>query len=280
MKTKTSFCQTSKKQNPGLSVILSLALMAFGASSQEGFAQTHLSSLVIPKNGSYEALEDTLFVDELVMNDSSTMLLNKDSKKTFISAKRITIGTGCTIMGKGQKGTMGEKGKAIGTPKGVCQNGLNGLSGNSGSDGEDGKDLIIETDKIEITSSLEIHLNGGNGGDGGKGGNGSDGSKSFVHCTSHGGNGGEGGKGGNGGNGGTFSLKYLKGLTKNELCLRAILHNEGGYQGLGGDGGNGGFAGHGSSEDRSKRGVKGKNGLVGKKGKDGTPLFYSIHPPA
>ncbi|MFZ6001345.1 MAG: hypothetical protein ACOYW3_12620 [Bacteroidota bacterium] len=254
-----------------VSMLMALMLTASGL-----FAQKRADVLVIPKGTTYEMKEDTLVVEELRLLDSARLVMVGNSLMRYIKARRIVIGTASTIDGQGERGTSGTPGKNGAPSKGVCQNGLDGMAGTNGTNGTDGKSLTLEADAIEVSGAFHIYLKGGTGGDGGAGGNGSAGSPSSKHCTSHGGTGGTGGGGGNGGNGGTLNVTYKSGLSLNDFCLKAILHNEGGYQGFGGAGGKGGAAGTGASESKSNQGAIGKKGLDGKKGIEGKPLFYSV----
>ena len=243
----------------------------------ESTAQTRLGILEIPTGGSYQMPEDTLIVDELILRDSATLLLHIKSVGSFIQAKRISIGSGCTINGKGITGAQGQNGKNALPVSGVCKDGLKGGNADPGMNGDGGKNLSISTGELIIADAFHIYLNGGNGGDGGKGGNGSGGSKSSAHCKSNGGDGGVGGNGGMGGNGGALELNYVSGIAQADLLAKALLHNLGGYHGIGGDGGRGGLRGNGASEQFSKNGEKGKNGKDGAVGKEGKALFYSVH---
>jgi hypothetical protein len=239
-------------------------------------AQTHLAVLDVPKNGTYELQDDTLIVNELRLQDGSTLVLNAMSSSSYIKATRVIVGSNCSVRGTGERGTSGVSGKSGGASKGVCQNGIDGTAGTNGTNGFDGKNLVIEAEEIDVVAAFHIYLKGGTGGDGGAGGNGSAASPSSKHCVSHGGSGGVGGAGGNGGNGGTLSVTYSRGISVNDFCLRVILHNEGGYQGFGGTGGKGGAAGIGASENKSNLGSLGKKGNEGRRGIEGKPLFYSV----
>jgi len=257
-------------------VIIELLIILMIMYSKISSAQTHPSVLEIAKNGVYEMKEDTLVVDELILRDSSKLVLNKNGKSIFLKARRISVGSACSIIGNGEPGLTGIYGKNADQPKGACSNGLVGEIGMQGKDGEPGKKFILETEQMDITAMLSISLIGGNGGDGGNGGSGSRGSRSTAHCTSNGGDGGAGATGGNGGNGGSFSLNCQKCSDIIKLTTRIALINRGGYQGYGGEGGKGGLRGEGASEQQSKKGLAGKTGANGKRGVDGTPMFYSI----
>jgi hypothetical protein len=278
---KTNMLMTGEVQIKMIArfLTLSTAILAiiFIVSINETNAQTRLGILEIPKGRSYQMLEDTLVVDELVLRDSATLFLHTKSAVSFIEAKRISIGPGGTINGKGATGAQGQNGKNALPVSGVCKDGLNGGNADPGMNGEGGKNLSINAGELMIAETFHIYLNGGNGGDGGKGGNGSGGSQSSAHCKSNGGDGGLGGNGGMGGNGGILDLNYASGISLADLLVKAVLNNLGGYHGVGGDGGRGGLRGHGASEQFSKNGEKGKNGKDGTVGKEGKALFYSVH---
>jgi len=236
-------------------------------------AQTNKGVLEIPVKGVFLMPEETLDLDELIMLDSSKIILNKSSKSS-INVRRMSVGRGCQIIGDGLPGIQGKNGKAAAYPMGLCKSGMDGETGKPGPDGEQGRDLILDVVQLELSASLGISLVGGTGGDGGNGGKGSTGSKSTIHCASNGGNGGAGGNGGNGGRGGVLTLR-AQNVGSSDLLARINLNNRGGYRGLGGEGGTGGLRGTGS-ERNSKHGLKGKPGTDGKNGQEGRPLFYSI----
>ncbi len=250
-----------------------LILIFFVSLIKTSVAQSNGGTLEVAKNKTIQIDRDSLILDELILKDSSKLVLTKPVN--YIKAHRIVVGTGSQIIGIGLSGANGKNGKPAPTPTGLCKPGVNGESGNSGSEGEPGKDLTIEVAQLDISSVLNIDLYGGNGGDGGKGGKGSHGSNTTVHCVGNGGNGGSGGNGGNGGKGGTFSL-FVKSPAKSEIVAKVNLTNRGGYRGLGGDGGQGGQRGIGASESKSKVGLLGKAGVDGQYGREGRMLFYSI----
>jgi hypothetical protein len=256
-------------------LIMAALLIAFIFIVRFSSAQIHQHTLTISKNQTFEMPEDTLVVDELIMHDSSTLVLNRASSGSFIKAKQISIASNCKIMGNGVAGTTGKRGKDAEQPSGACKSGTPGEAGTNGGDGEAGKDFILETDQMEISVSLIVNLAGGNGGDGGEGGKGSRGSRATIHCSSNGGDGGMGGNGGNGGNGGTMKLQCFKCKEIVELTGKINFTNRGGYMGYGGDGGKGGLRGDGSDQ-ASRNGVFGKSGVHGKKGLEGTALYKSL----
>ena len=265
----------SPKIQSAISIVV-LTALSFYFCSNELIAQTRLNSLEIGKNKVYQMQEDTLIVVDLILRDSSTLMLNKVGSSSYIKATRIIVEFGANILGKGAVGAHGTNGKQAIDAMGACQDGLTGGNATKGSDGGSGKNLIIEATELKISDSFHIYLAGGNGGDGGNGGNGSAGSKSSTHCKSHGGDGGIGGIGGGGGGGGTFTINYQGGISLEDFYANAVLHNGGGYQGLGGEGGKPGLRGRGASEHLSKHGLKGKRGTDGKMGREGQSLFYSV----
>jgi hypothetical protein len=248
-----------------LSIVMACLALARSVSAQ--------GNVLVQTRQEYKLDRDTLVVDELVLDDSSRILLTK--QVSVIRAKRILIGSGCAIIGQGEKGADGKNGRSFAEASGVCRAGLNGEPGKVGTKGRAGKYLVLETAELQIKSTLNIELAGGNGGDGGKGGNGSAGSWTTIHCEANGGSGGNGGNGGNGGSGGNIFL-IVTNQNVLELAGKINLINRGGYRGLGVEGGRAGQHGTGSRGNKSKNGQAGKIGADGEYGKEGRPLFYSI----
>jgi hypothetical protein len=79
-------------------------------------------SVQVQKNHEYKLDKDTLVVDELVLDDSSRILLTKQI--SVIKAKRIVIGSGCEIVGRGEKGLEGKNGRSFAAPLGVARQAL------------------------------------------------------------------------------------------------------------------------------------------------------------
>jgi hypothetical protein len=253
--------------------ILLVGLLVFLASM--GHAQKYLPVLEVGFGKTYELTEDTLYVGQLRMSDSSRLVLNGPRGAYFLKADRIEIGQGVVFDGRGARGNNGKAGAHGHTPHTACGDGTAGRAGEAGQPGAAAKSLVIETPQLELSGVLEVNLSGGNGGDGGSGGNGGRGGRSTVHCDSHGGNGGAGGAGGFGGAGGTLSLKVTN-LKAEELLTQINLINRGGYAGLGGEPGQGGLRGDGSREVSSRKGVAGQAGAAGKRGSNGPALFQSL----
>ena len=170
--------------------LLLMSLFLLSICITASFAQTGMGVLEIPKNGIFSIPGDTLVIDELIMLDSSKIILSKSSR-SYIKVRRMSVGQGCMIVGNGLPGIQGKNGKDAVHPMGLCKSGLAGEAGKPGPDGEQGRDFILNVDQLVVSASLSISLIGGTGGDGGNGGKGSHGSKSTIHCASNGGNGGK-----------------------------------------------------------------------------------------
>lgn len=236
-----------------------------------GWAQIRLSKLVIEAKEKYQILSsDIIVVDTLVMNDSSSIILNPSKQDNFIHAKISSFGKGCMIFGHGMKGTSGKPGENGITQSAPCRNGSLGKDASMGERGQDAVNLSLYLSVMKINGSLIIDLNGGDGGNGGAGGRGGDGGSGTRVCPAgDGGGGGNGGDGGDGGNGGALSIS-CKQCPDLHLLMgeKLIVKNYGGFGGVGGDGGNGGQAGLGPVRDGKNglRGTEGRHALQGKAG--------------
>lgn len=240
------------------------------------FAQIRIDKLVIPAKETFKIEKtDIIVVDSLIMNDSSTIMLNIAKRENFIHAKHIVVRNGARILGFGEKGKHGKDGARGHSMDGPCIDGTPGHHGTGGSHGDSGVSLYIYTNQLTITGTLTIDLRGSDGGDGGNGGQGGGGSQGTRVCLGGtGGPGGNGGTGGNGGHGGSLTISSsqsepdLRGLLDHQL----IVKNYAGFGGVGGDAGAGGLAGLGANGMTSKdgkigpRGRKGADGQTGKEG--------------
>ena len=250
-----------------LSVLFLLCLLTAVAST----AQIRLNRLTLVAKEQYAMFgSDIMVIDTLVMNDSSSILLNLDKRENFIHAKAIYAGKGCKIIGRGKAGVAGKVGPAGMTQSAPCRNGLPGKDAQPGQRGSDAVSLSLYASDLVIRGSLIVDLNGGDGGRGGKGGRGGDGGSGTRVCPAgNGGDGGNGASGGDGGQGGNFNIscKYCKDL---HLIVgeKLIVKNYGGFGGVGGDGGYGGQAGLGPVQD-GKNGTRGKEGARANRGKTG-----------
>lgn len=250
-----------------LVLIMLFFLFIFG----DGVCQTRLGVLTIESHKVYELLgTDIIVVDTLIFRDSARMILNKSKKENFVHAKKIVIGKGCTIDGRGKNGIPGSLGSSGLSPGGPCRDGTSGLSGKPGTPGQDAVSLFLYFDELIIQGNLHIDLTGGDGGDGGKGGTGGDGNPGTKLCK--GGNGGNGGNGAAGANGGqsgnlTFASKYGTDL-RSWMGEKIIVRLYGGFAGIGGEGGLGGQRGLSSYHDgdQGRKGSAGADGLPGKPG--------------
>ena len=178
----------------------------------QGIAQIRLNTLTVGPNEVFELQNtDVMVVDTLILGDSSRIILNTLKKDNFIHVKKLIVGRGSAIVGKGEPGIRGTVGLSIVTAGGPCKDGTMGQPGTPGTAGTNGVNLFLYVDELLIKGNLVIDLAGGDGGDGGKGGNGGDGNTGTRLCQ--GGNGGDGGAGAAGGRGGhggnlTITSKY------------------------------------------------------------------------
>ena len=213
---------------------------------------------------------DILVVDTLIMQDSSSIILNHEKSDNFIHTKIASIGKGCVISGQGSDGMSGRPGDRGLTQSAPCRNGYSGKDATSGARGRDAVNLSLYFTTLKMNGSLLVNLNGGEGGHGGKGGLGGDGGSGTRVCPAgDGGNGGNGAAGGDGGNGGALSISCTQCPNLHLLLGEAlIVRNFGGFGGVGGDGGMGGQAGLGPVRDgrNGQRGIEGAHGAQGKKG--------------
>ncbi len=250
--------------------ILFVMLSLSGARAQIRKSQLTLKPKEVFELGS----GDVLVADTIVMGDSSRIILNLLKSENYIHAKKLVVGRGAVIVGRGVSGIAGSEGISSTTSGGPCRDGSGGLGGTAGTAGGHAINLFLYLDELLIKGSLIIDLAGGDGGDGGDGGKGGDGNSGTRLCQ--GGNGGDGGPGGSGGNGGhggnlTITSKYGANL-RNLIGEKIIVRVYGGFGGVGGDGGLGGLCGLGPLRD----GDQGKKGALGAQGKPGKPggIFY------
>jgi hypothetical protein len=243
----------------------------------QGIAQIRLTTLTVGPNEVFELQNtDVMVVDTLILHDSSRIILNTLKKDNFIHLKKLIVGRGGAIVGKGAPGIPGTVGLSIATPGGPCRDGTMGQPGTTGTAGSNGVNLFLYLDELLIKGTLVIDLAGGDGGDGGKGGKGGDGNTGARLCQ--GGNGGEGGAGaggGRGGQGGNLTITSVYGTNlRNKMGEKIIVRSYGGFGGIGGEGGMGGQCGLSPSKDGDP-GRKGQAGLPGKPGKPGS-IFYVL----
>lgn len=250
------------------SLSLTLLLLLFVSA---GWSQIRLNKLVLDAKEKYQILgTDIMVVDTLVMNDSSSIILNPSKADNFIHAKIASIGKGCMIFGHGINGPSGRQGENGLTQSAPCRNGSSGKDAVAGERGKDAINLSFYSSVMKINGSLMIDLNGGDGGNGGIGGRGGNGGSGTRVCPAgDGGGGGNGADGGDGGNGGAFSIS-CKQCPDLHLLMgeKLIIKNYGGFGGVGGDGGQGGQAGLGPVKDgkNGQRGTEGRHATQGKAG--------------
>jgi hypothetical protein len=233
-------------------------------------AQIHVSKLVI-KTGEIFSFDesDIVVADTLIMEDSSSIVLNRLKKENYLHMKIAIIGKNCSIQGSGVNGKQGRPGRSGASPLGPCKSGANGTQGVRGLDGTSGVNLFLYLDKITMKEPLIIDLQGGDGGIGGKGGDGGTGTSGTVHCKGgDGGSGGNAGNGANGGHGGSLTIHCPASLSE-KLQKEIKVKNHGGQFGKGGRGGYPGSAGLGPNRKNGKQGMPGAEGLDGGLGKNG-----------
>lgn len=233
-------------------------------------AQIHVSKLVIKKGEIFSFGEsDIVVADTLIMEDSSSIVLNRLKKENYLHTKVAIIGKKCSIQGNGIKGNAGRSGRSGASPLGPCKSGTNGTQGGRGLDGTSGVNLFLYLEKVKANEPLTIDLRGGDGGTGGKGGDGGTGTSGTVHCKGgDGGLGGNAGNGANGGSGGSLTIHCPENLSET-VTKQLKVFNAGGYLGKGGRGGYPGSAGLGPNRKNGKQGMPGAEGLDGGLGKNG-----------
>lgn len=233
-------------------------------------AQIHVGKLIIKKGEKYSFNEtDIVVADTLIMEDSSSIVLNRLKKENYLHTKLAIIGKNCSIQGNGVNGNSGRAGRPGASPVGPCKSGTSGTQGGRGLDGTSGINLFLYLEKITMKTPLIVDLRGGDGGAGGKGGDGGTGTSGTVHCKGgDGGFGGVAGNGANGGNGGSLTIHCpanLKELVSKEIKIKSI----GGGYGKGGRGGYPGSAGLAPNRKNGKPGMPGTEGIDGGIGKNG-----------
>lgn len=232
-------------------------------------AQIHVSKLVIKAKQKYSFGEsDIIVADTLIMEDSSSIVLNRLKTENYLHSKVTIIGKHCFIEGGGINGKIGRPGRPGDSPVGPCKSGTDGTPGVRGLDGTSGVNLFLYLESVTIKGLLTIDLHGGDGGEGGKGGEGGSGTSGTVHCKGgNGGLGGNAGNGANGGKGGSLTVNCPSG-NKELISSHLKIYNRGGKFGKGGRGGYPGSAGLGPKS--GKPGMPGAEGVDGQLGKNGS----------
>jgi len=181
-------------------------------------------------------------LDRLILDDGATLQIPATLDALQLNAARVEIGTGVTILARGEAGTAGVAGASQPGQAAECEAALPGAAGSAGLAGGKGVDLNLAWG-IARLGSLTIDTSGGAGGNGGAGGKGQAAGE-FDRCRAPAaGAGGDGGAGGNGGAAGKLMLVYrlLPGSKiQPPLDSHLTLRSEGGVAGQGGAGGLGG----------------------------------------
>lgn len=128
-------------------------------------------TLFIPKRTAFLLPADTLLANQIVMADSSAIILGRQF--TVIIVNRLDVGVNCKIIGDGLDGGAAEASQHC-TP--ILK----------AADGENGKDLMLLPSFYYAKSDMTIFLNGGSGGDGTISilpGSGGDGGNVIFRCS-------------------------------------------------------------------------------------------------
>lgn len=168
------------------------------------------SALRVQEGQTLTLTEERMFVDEWVMEDNSTLLIDPAIRTWAINASRARFGDNTTIAALGLAGTNGRSSQAHGGNGGECTDGGHGGDGLPGTSGGAGVNIDITMGLLSVTN-LIIHVAGGDGSDGGDGANGGQGGRAScgrVCSGQEGGNGGQGGNAGHGGQGGNVKISY------------------------------------------------------------------------
>ena len=245
--------------------------------------------LRIPKGKPYFVDEPNLSFSEIVLEDGAELLLSPELEIVAMYSRKLTIGSGVKIIGKGKDQPVGQSGSS-GSHGARCSTGGQGSNGKHGSDGGAGVNVDIRSlDICFLGSALKIDISGGRGGDGGNGGAGGKGGQASLNRNCPGGNGGRGGDGGNGGaggKGGSVSITYNNARFNEDAIGRTQFERTyinfrsvGGDPGAPGTVGQGGIRGDGKesdifgsldSEPGGNPGAAGRAGSRGAKGKSGS----------
>lgn len=216
---------------------------------------------------------DIILVDELIMEDSSTLILNSSRPENYLHFRSVTFNKACKIDGRGVTGLKGRKGRDGASPLNPCTDGGAGMPGTDGTYGGKGTNVFIYLSDIKMKGSLNIDVSGGDGGDGGIGGNGGGGGPGTRICKGgDGGISGDGSAGGNGGNSGTVSfiapaIPELRNMVGDKISVNTY----GGNGGIGGEPGARGMPGLSPVGNSKFDGRAGKKGVRGKDGAKGNP---------
>jgi len=150
---------------------------------QESSAQIRMNTLRLQRKEVFEIQgSDIMVIDTLILGDSSKIILNKSLADNYIHAKKMVVGRGAAIDGRGKSGAAGKpgpRGLYAGSP---CRDGSDGQAGTAGEHATNAVNLFLYVTELAINGTLIIDLTGGDGGEGGKGGIGGDGSAGTRLC--------------------------------------------------------------------------------------------------
>jgi hypothetical protein len=90
---------------------LTLVLLVVVSISQ---AQIHVNRLIIKKGESFSFNEsDIVVADTLIMEDSSSIVLNRLKKENYLHTKVLIVGKNCSIQGNGVNGKAGHEDPSV-----------------------------------------------------------------------------------------------------------------------------------------------------------------------
>lgn len=225
-------------------LVVATGIVLAGSKDARGQSVFH-----VPSGQTFSVAEERIFVDEWVMEDNSSIVLDSKIRDWTIHAGQARFGNNTRILGAGSDGLDGSTSTDEGGPGGECRDGRAGGNGAHGHNGRNGANIKITIGLISVTD-LVVDVRGGRGGNGGngaKGGKGGRASCGRICSGQEGGNGGTGGNAGNGGRGGDIEISYWLAGNKpvsvggSGTGLRVLASGgQAGRKGYGGQGGPGG----------------------------------------
>src|SRR6185295_18739821 len=114
----------------------------------EGRCQIRLNTLTVGPHEVYELRNtDVMVIDTLILRDSARIILNSLKADNFIHLKKLVVGRGSAIVGKGEPGIPGTVGTAPVTAGGPCRDGSPGQPGTPGTMGTNAVNLLLYVDE-------------------------------------------------------------------------------------------------------------------------------------
>lgn len=182
----------------------------------------HAARLVLEKGEIFKLEGNQFFIDTLIMNDGSALMLDNGMNKTLIRTNYFLFGKECVINGEGRPGRKGADGindASAGYRQRVSTSTVSAAQGQTGGSGVD---LTLFCRTVISKGRLTINLRGGNGGVGG--------AISNLATPNRPNNPGSYAMGGLGGDGGDLLFSYPRESEK-EVAAAIAIQNEGGTSG-------------------------------------------------